>query len=65
MATLQFMLKPQASSLPGHIQAIYVHNILKLIAATLNKYDETDNTEIMEQVIIKFLLLLNFFFTLI
>ncbi|XP_058809166.1 AP-3 complex subunit delta-1 [Phymastichus coffea] len=42
MATIQSMLKPQVSSLPGHIQAVYVHNIIKLIAAILSKEDETD-----------------------
>lgn len=49
MSTLQSMLKPQASSLPGHIQAVYVHNILKLIAAILSKHDETDE-DVMQQV---------------
>ncbi|OXU26869.1 hypothetical protein TSAR_010610 [Trichomalopsis sarcophagae] len=49
MATLQSMLKPQVSSLPGHIQAVYVHNILKLIAAILIKHDETDE-DVMQQI---------------
>ncbi|XP_014217079.1 AP-3 complex subunit delta-1 [Copidosoma floridanum] len=40
LVTLDSMLKPQASSLPGHIQAVYVHNILKLIIAILMKGDE-------------------------
>ncbi|XP_011502931.1 PREDICTED: AP-3 complex subunit delta-1 [Ceratosolen solmsi marchali] len=40
--TLQSMLKPQVSNLPGHIQAVYVHNILKLIAVILNKTNKTD-----------------------
>lgn len=53
MATIQSMLKPQASSLPGHIQAVYVHNILKLIAATFSKEDEI-NTETMQQVHLNF-----------
>jgi AP-3 complex subunit delta-1 len=44
------MLNPQVSSLPGHIQAVYVHNILKLIAAILSKSDETD-TDSIQQVI--------------
>ena len=43
------MLKPQVSSFPGHIQAAYVHNILKLIAAILNKNEETD-IDTMQQV---------------
>ncbi|KAG8038163.1 hypothetical protein G9C98_006488 [Cotesia typhae] len=47
IATLKSMLKSQASSLPGHIQAVYVHNILKLAAVTLNKaYAENDQATI-------------------
>ena len=36
------MLTPQTLSLPGHIQAVYVHNSLKLIAFILSKeeFDE-------------------------
>lgn len=44
------MLRSQASSLPGHIQAVYVHNILKLATATLCKAEKDKNIEIMEQV---------------
>ncbi|KAK0180846.1 hypothetical protein PV327_003184 [Microctonus hyperodae] len=49
IATLKSMLKSQASSLPGHIQAVYVHNILKLAAMTLNKaHKESDEATIDE-----------------
>lgn len=50
MATLQSMLRSQASSLPGHIQAVYVHNILKLAAMTFAKAEKEENTETMEKV---------------
>lgn len=50
IATLQSMLRSQASSLPGHIQAVYVHNILKLATATLCKTEKDKDIEIMEQV---------------
>lgn len=50
LATLQSMLRPQASSLPGHIQAVYVHNILKLATATLCKAEKDGDTETINQV---------------
>ncbi|EFN74144.1 AP-3 complex subunit delta-1 [Camponotus floridanus] len=50
LATLQSMLRSQASSLPGHIQAVYVHNILKLAAATFAKAEKEEDTETMEKV---------------
>ncbi|KAG7209490.1 hypothetical protein KM043_015576 [Ampulex compressa] len=50
LGTLQSMLRSQASSLPGHIQAVYVHNILKLATATLSKAEKDGDTEAMEQI---------------
>ncbi|KAF3420160.1 hypothetical protein E2986_09410 [Frieseomelitta varia] len=50
ITTLQSMLRSQASSLPGHIQAVYVHNILKLATATLYKAEKDGDTETMEQI---------------
>lgn len=47
------MLRSQASSLPGHIQAVYVHNILKLAAMTFAKAEKEENAETMEKVIHK------------
>lgn len=44
------MVRSQASSLPGHIQAVYVHNIVKLAAHVLNKAVQENNTDVMEQV---------------
>lgn len=50
LVTLQSMLRSQASSLPGHIQAVYVHNILKLATATLCKAEQDGDTESMNQI---------------
>ncbi|CAL1684949.1 unnamed protein product [Lasius platythorax] len=50
LATLQSMLRSQASSLPGHIQAVYVHNILKLAATTFAKAEKEEDTETMEKI---------------
>ncbi|XP_014597795.1 PREDICTED: AP-3 complex subunit delta-1 [Polistes canadensis] len=50
LATLQSMLRSQASSLPGHIQAVYVHNILKLATAILSKAEKEGDSETMEQI---------------
>ncbi|XP_011864109.1 PREDICTED: AP-3 complex subunit delta-1 [Vollenhovia emeryi] len=50
LATLQSLLRSQASSLPGHIQAVYVHNILKLAASTFAKAEKEENTETMEKI---------------
>ncbi|XP_026669310.1 AP-3 complex subunit delta-1 isoform X2 [Ceratina calcarata] len=50
IATLRSMLRSQASSLPGHIQAVYVHNILKLATTTLCKAEKEEDTETMEQI---------------
>ncbi|XP_033322431.1 adaptor-related protein complex 3, delta 1 subunit-like garnet isoform X1 [Megalopta genalis] len=50
LATLQSMLRSQASSLPGHIQAVYVHNILKLATATLCKAESEGDAETMAQI---------------
>lgn len=50
LATLQSMLRSRASSLPGHIQAVYVHNILKLIACTLSKAEKENDTKSIEEI---------------
>ncbi|XP_012260262.2 AP-3 complex subunit delta-1 [Athalia rosae] len=49
-ATLQSMLRSRASTLPGHIQAVYVHNILKLIACTLSKAEKENDTKTIEEI---------------
>ncbi|KAK2577397.1 hypothetical protein KPH14_003510 [Odynerus spinipes] len=50
LATLQSMLRSQASSLPGHIQAVYVHNIVKLATSILSKAEKEGDNETMEQI---------------
>ncbi|XP_012236054.1 AP-3 complex subunit delta-1 isoform X2 [Linepithema humile] len=50
LATLQSLLRSQASSLPGHIQAVYVHNILKLAATTFAKAEKEEDTETMDKI---------------
>ena len=39
-ATLEAMLQPKVTSLPGHIQAVYVQNIAKLYANILASEEE-------------------------
>lgn len=34
------MLRPRVSALPGHIQAVYVQNVLKLYAAVLQRQEQ-------------------------
>ncbi|XP_043286918.1 AP-3 complex subunit delta isoform X1 [Venturia canescens] len=48
LSTLRAMLKSQSSSLPGHIQAVYVHNILKLAATTLAKARRENDEDTMK-----------------
>ncbi|XP_024945081.1 AP-3 complex subunit delta-1 isoform X2 [Cephus cinctus] len=50
LAILCSMLRSQAANLPGHIQAVYVHNILKLAASTLSKAEKDGDVETMEQI---------------
>ncbi|XP_063986476.1 AP-3 complex subunit delta-1 [Diachasmimorpha longicaudata] len=50
IATLKSMLKSQASSLPGHIQAVYVHNILKLAAMTLSKAQKKNDQDTIDEI---------------
>ncbi|XP_071954379.1 AP-3 complex subunit delta-1-like isoform X2 [Antedon mediterranea] len=44
-ATLQYMLKQRVSNLPGHIQSVYVQNVLKLYSAIVKKCEEDDEEE--------------------
>lgn len=38
--TLEAMLRPRVTALPGHIQAVYVQNVLKLYAALLRQREQ-------------------------
>lgn len=44
------MVRGKVVSLPGHIQAIYVHNMLKLYAHIIATAEEEDDTEMIEEV---------------
>ncbi|XP_069693426.1 AP-3 complex subunit delta-1-like [Periplaneta americana] len=44
-ATLEAMLRGRVFALPGHIQAVYVQNILKLFANILTKAEEEQDIE--------------------
>ncbi|XP_074643854.1 AP-3 complex subunit delta-1-like isoform X2 [Tubulanus polymorphus] len=48
-ATLDAMLKPKVTQLPGHIQSIYVQNLLKLYTQILIKAEEEENEEMIQQ----------------
>lgn len=44
-ATLEAMLQPKVTSLPGHIQAVYVQNIAKLYAKILASEEEEEDPD--------------------
>ncbi|ROT83189.1 hypothetical protein C7M84_023627 [Penaeus vannamei] len=49
-ATLESMVRGKVVSLPGHIQAIYVHNMLKLYAHIISTAEEEEDSEMIEEV---------------
>ncbi|PVD23927.1 hypothetical protein C0Q70_17203 [Pomacea canaliculata] len=48
--TLEAMLRPKLTTLPGHIQSIYVHNLLKLYCKVLRRLEDEDNNDAIAQV---------------
>ncbi|KAL2740894.1 AP-3 complex subunit delta-1 [Vespula squamosa] len=50
LGTLHSMLRSQAFSLPGHIQAVYVHNILKLSVVLLYIAKREGDYELTEEI---------------
>ncbi|XP_044014482.1 AP-3 complex subunit delta-1 isoform X2 [Aphidius gifuensis] len=50
MKTLKSMLKSQKNFLPGHIQAVYVHNILKLSSIILINAKKNNETDIINEI---------------
>lgn len=46
---LEAMLKPKITTLPGHIQSVFVQNILKLFGNTLNAAEESEDQETMKE----------------
>merc|ERR1712142_316506 len=47
--TLEAMLRPKITALPGHIQSVYVQNLLKLYANILKKAEEDNDETIMKE----------------
>jgi AP-3 complex subunit delta-1 len=52
-STLEAMLLGRVFALPGHIQAVYVQNILKLFTHILTHTEEQQNIEKMNKVIMR------------
>ncbi|XP_064626859.1 AP-3 complex subunit delta-1-like isoform X4 [Lineus longissimus] len=49
-STLEAMLRPKVTQLPGHIQSIYVQNILKLYSRLLSKAEQEEDMEQIKEV---------------
>ncbi|KAK3868287.1 hypothetical protein Pcinc_026301 [Petrolisthes cinctipes] len=49
-ATLESMVRGKVVSLPGHIQATYVHNMLKLYTHIIATAEEEDDAEMIQEV---------------
>ncbi|KAL4235570.1 AP-3 complex subunit delta-1 [Mactra antiquata] len=49
-SVLDAMLKPKITALPGHIQSVYVQNIIKLYANIIKRAEEDDDTETVKEV---------------
>ncbi|XP_075400815.1 AP-3 complex subunit delta-1 [Tenrec ecaudatus] len=43
--TLEAMLRPKVTTLPGHIQAVYVQNVVKLYASVLQQQEQAGERE--------------------
>lgn len=48
--TLEAMLRPKVTTLPGHIQAVYVQNAVKLYASLLQQKELAEDKEGMQQI---------------
>ncbi|KAH0514130.1 AP-3 complex subunit delta-1 [Microtus ochrogaster] len=48
--TLEAMLRPKVTTLPGHIQAVYVQNVVKLYASILQQKEQAADTEAAQEV---------------
>ncbi|KAM4887521.1 AP-3 complex subunit delta-1 isoform 2-T2 [Thomomys bottae] len=48
--TLEAMLRPKVTTLPGHIQAVYVQNVVKLYASILQQQEQAAETEAAQEV---------------
>nr|XP_019599514.1 PREDICTED: AP-3 complex subunit delta-1 isoform X3 [Rhinolophus sinicus] len=47
--TLEAMLRPKVTTLPGHIQAVYVQNVVKLYASMLQQTERGSDTEAAQE----------------
>lgn len=43
------MLRPKVTTLPGHIQAVYVQNVVKLYASMLQQMEQDSDTEAAQE----------------
>lgn len=50
MSTLEAMFKPKLTSLPGHIQSVYVQNVTKLYSSILVKAEIAGDETLVRQV---------------
>uniref|UniRef100_A0A667G6S0 AP-3 complex subunit delta-1 n=1 Tax=Lynx canadensis TaxID=61383 RepID=A0A667G6S0_LYNCA len=48
--TLEAMLRPKVTTLPGHIQAVYVQNVVKLYASILQQKEQAAEAEAAQDV---------------
>ncbi|XP_058584450.1 AP-3 complex subunit delta-1 isoform X2 [Neofelis nebulosa] len=48
--TLEAMLRPKVTTLPGHIQAVYVQNVVKLYASVLQQREQAAEPEAAQDV---------------
>ncbi|XP_055968740.1 AP-3 complex subunit delta-1 [Sorex fumeus] len=48
--TLEAMLRPKVTTLPGHIQAVYVQNVVKLFAAILRQCEQAGEAAAAQEV---------------
>jgi AP-3 complex subunit delta-1 len=44
------MLRPKVTTLPGHIQAVYVQNVVKLYASILQQQEQAAEAEAAQEV---------------
>lgn len=47
--TLEAMLRPKVTTLPGHIQAVYVQNMVKLYASMLQQMEQDSDAEAAQE----------------
>ncbi|XP_050403527.1 AP-3 complex subunit delta-1 isoform X1 [Patella vulgata] len=49
-STLECMLRPKITILPGHIQSVYVQNMLKLYGKVIKRAEDEDNEQMLKDV---------------